>query len=212
MRTLVDHDKTAIICESESESNCYAGTPLGDPIEVGALGQALSERSSVEHAVAIGSVKSCYGHTEGSAGLTGALLAISELQHSARPPVMHLRSTNSYVEAALKDWRKTHRLSASVQRQNAPASAEHTAGTSSFGMSGINAHLVLVTKRPDLSADNKASQAWRRGRCWPVPRTHAVLQSVAPLQSGLHFACSLQTAKLAALGDVTVSLSHFQCF
>ena len=56
------------------------GTPLGDPIEMGALGQALAGSSGSRAAIAIGSVKSCYGHTEGAAGLTGALLAISALQ------------------------------------------------------------------------------------------------------------------------------------
>lgn len=44
------------------------GTPLGDPIEVGALGQALARS---ENSAILGSVKACYGHTEGAAGLTG---------------------------------------------------------------------------------------------------------------------------------------------
>ena len=44
------------------------GTPLGDPIEVSALGHALAGGGG--HAV-LGSVKACYGHTEGAAGLTG---------------------------------------------------------------------------------------------------------------------------------------------
>lgn len=58
------------------------GTPLGDPIEMGALGQALALPSSAESLanLAIGSVKSCYGHSEGAAGLTGSLLAIQALQ------------------------------------------------------------------------------------------------------------------------------------
>ena len=46
------------------------GTPLGDPIEVSALGHALAGAGG--HA-ALGSVKTCYGHTEGAAGLTGGL-------------------------------------------------------------------------------------------------------------------------------------------
>jgi phthiocerol/phenolphthiocerol synthesis type-I polyketide synthase C len=54
------------------------GTPLGDPIEVGALGQSLS-RVPNQQLVAVGSVKACYGHTEGTAGLTGNYTAHSSL-------------------------------------------------------------------------------------------------------------------------------------
>jgi hypothetical protein len=54
------------------------GTPLGDPIEIGALGQALGTSGGTSD-VTVGAVKSCYGHTEGAAGLTGSLLSISML-------------------------------------------------------------------------------------------------------------------------------------
>lgn len=61
------------------------GTPLGDPIEVGALGQALNagggnDSGEAARKLLLASVKSCYGHTEGAAGLTGALLAMQLLQ------------------------------------------------------------------------------------------------------------------------------------
>ena len=46
------------------------GTQLGDPIEVGAIGQAVAQgRASGLHRVALVSNKSCFGHTEGAAGL-----------------------------------------------------------------------------------------------------------------------------------------------
>ena len=61
------------------------GTPLGDPIEMGALGQALASSSGKDSPpnISIGSVKSCYGHSEGAAGLTGSLLAIKALTTQA---------------------------------------------------------------------------------------------------------------------------------
>ena len=101
-----------------------AGTPLGDPIEVGALGQALSARRASPQAaarapVAIASVKACFGHTEGAAGLTGALLAAQSLSRACAPAVMHLRTPNAYVETALADWRKQHRISAQVRHLHA---------------------------------------------------------------------------------------------
>lgn len=57
------------------------GTPLGDPIEMSALGQALSRGPGAAplHPLALGAVKSCYSHTEGAAGLTGTLLAVQAM-------------------------------------------------------------------------------------------------------------------------------------
>lgn len=47
------------------------GTPLGDPIEVNAVGQALARPPGEHGFLAMASVKACFGHTEGAAGLTG---------------------------------------------------------------------------------------------------------------------------------------------
>lgn len=68
------------------------GTPLGDPIEMGALGGALSMRTSKttthhdigSHATApltLGAPKSCFGHTEGTAGITGVLHVLMSMTH-----------------------------------------------------------------------------------------------------------------------------------
>lgn len=43
------------------------GTPLGDPIETGAIGAALG-RLPAAGPLLLASAKSCYGHTEGAAG------------------------------------------------------------------------------------------------------------------------------------------------
>ena len=41
--------------------------------------------TAMEGRLTVGSVKSCFGHTEGTAGLTGALLAMQRLSHQVRP-------------------------------------------------------------------------------------------------------------------------------
>ena len=38
-----------------------------------------------------GSVKACFGHTEGAAGIHGALLAIFAVQKRLAPAIMHMR-------------------------------------------------------------------------------------------------------------------------
>jgi acyl transferase domain-containing protein len=50
------------------------GTPLGDPIEVGALGQGFGAASArADGPMALLSNKSCYGHTEGTAGTSTSI-------------------------------------------------------------------------------------------------------------------------------------------
>lgn len=61
--------------------------------------------------------KSCYGHTEGAAGLTGMLLAMEACAARAKPPIMHLRNWNPHVQAALDNWRAKGRTAASVALQ-----------------------------------------------------------------------------------------------
>ena len=65
------------------------GTPLGDPIELGALSQALPYRGSQRaERLTIGSAKSCFGHSEGAAGVTGSLLAVQALRQQVPSPAM----------------------------------------------------------------------------------------------------------------------------
>lgn len=183
------------------------GTPLGDPIEVGALGQALAAGPGLPRCTAVGSVKSVFGHTEGAAGLSGLLLAHGQVAAACRPPVMHLRGMNPYVQAALQEWSKSQAVQAVVQRQSGPAIASKAAGTSSFGMSGINAHAVLAPIQAPGVEEKGVEAAWRRTRCWPRPVAAAVLTSVTSLQSAAHFVCDLHAARLAYLQDYQASLS-----
>lgn len=81
-----------------------AGTPLGDPIEVGALAAALgSQHSKHSQPLRLMSNKACYGHTEGAAGLSGLLLAAGALGSQSAAPIMHLRACNPHVALALAE-------------------------------------------------------------------------------------------------------------
>ena len=49
-------------------------------------------------------MQACYGHTEGAAGVTGALLAAGALARRMAPGIVNLRDVNPYVGAAAADW------------------------------------------------------------------------------------------------------------
>ncbi len=120
------------------------GTPLGDPIEVGGLVQVLSSSTrNIASDVALLSNKSCYGHTEGTAGISSLLIAMASLTYQSAAPVMHLREVNPYVSAAL-DSAPLLRRQMRALRQTGPIFAWNSlaAGCSSFGMSGVNAHMI----------------------------------------------------------------------
>ena len=84
------------------------GTPLGDPIETGALCKAASvlqqgtgSRELMQpQTITVGGVKTLLGHTEGTAGLAGLLLAIAAGTHGSAMPLRY-RSLNSFVAASL---------------------------------------------------------------------------------------------------------------
>lgn len=90
----------------------------GISIIVHSLVSSLQEKVlySFKRVLCAGSVKACYGHTEGAAGLQGALCSILSLQTNATPPIMHLRNVNPYVSAALSDWRSSSGLEAFIPR------------------------------------------------------------------------------------------------
>ena len=61
-------------------------------------------------------MKACYGHTEGAAGIHGAMLAVLAVQARGVPSVMHSRQLNPYVDAALGDWQAASNVTDIIPR------------------------------------------------------------------------------------------------
>jgi len=114
------------------------GTPLGDPIEVRALGAVLGEGRSSELPLLIGSVKTNIGHLESAAGIASLIKVVLSLQHQQLPPHLHLKQPNPYI-----NWDELP-VSVATKPMDWPTGGKRRiAGVSSFGASGTNAHLVL---------------------------------------------------------------------
>jgi len=112
------------------------GTPLGDPIELQALAQALG--ADRQAPLVVGSCKTNFGHLEAAAGIAGLLKVVAALNHDAVPPHLHLTRPNPMVDWPALPLRVPTSLEAWPR-----ADRPRRAGVSSFGFSGTNAHVVL---------------------------------------------------------------------
>jgi myxalamid-type polyketide synthase MxaE and MxaD len=120
------------------------GTSLGDLIELRALEAVLGKGRSADARLAVGSVKSNFGHAESAAGVAGLIKLALSLQHRAIPASLHCEHPNPEI-----DWESNHLRVPAVTEPWQPAAGEtlRIGAVSSFGFSGTNAHLV-VTEPP----------------------------------------------------------------
>lgn len=126
------------------------GTPLGDPIEMGALAAVFGSRKNgagktpEREALQVASIKTNVGHLESAAGIAGLIKSILSVHHGQIPPHCNLRSPNPDI-----DW-EAFPVNIPDRLTDWPAE-ERIAGVSSFSFSGTNAHLVLSNYRADNS-------------------------------------------------------------
>ena len=78
---------------------------------------------------------------------------------------------------------------------------ESVAGTSSFGMSGVNAHAVLSPAEPPHTADRQPSLLWHRLRHWFAPAQHAMLVRCTAARGKIAMSTRLGSASMAYLHD-----------
>jgi acyl transferase domain-containing protein/SAM-dependent methyltransferase/acyl carrier protein len=122
------------------------GTSLGDPIEVQALAAVLGQNRPADQPLALGSVKTNFGHLEAAAGVAGLIKAALALQHGEIPPHLHLQELNPFI-----NWAHMP-LVVPTERIPWPTTADRRrAGVSSFGFSGTNAHIILE-QAPEIAA------------------------------------------------------------
>lgn len=133
------------------------------------------------------------------------LLALSAQQLQALAPIVNLSEVNPYVASAVGDWRSRHTLAAALPRQQAPLSsvgpAQAAAGSSSFGMSGVNAHVLLMPVEAGAAPPAAAATPallWQRQRYWPTAAPHPLL---------LHCSIAAATSSGSAVG----STARYSC-
>ncbi|MEU7318205.1 amino acid adenylation domain-containing protein [Streptomyces sp. NPDC007083] len=132
------------------------GTALGDPVEITGLLRAFD--GDLPEELPIGSVKSGIGHAESAAGIAALTKVLLQMRHGEFAPSLHAEELNPNIDFAATPFR--------VQREGAPwprrlradgTEAPRTAGVSSFGAGGTNAHLIL--QEPPAAQQRPAAPA-----------------------------------------------------
>jgi acyl transferase domain-containing protein/NAD(P)-dependent dehydrogenase (short-subunit alcohol dehydrogenase family)/acyl carrier protein len=127
------------------------GTRLGDPIEVSALGDVLTQNRPADRRCLLGSVKTNIGHSEAAAAIAGIIKTALAMQHRVVPPTVHFTEANPLIPF--------DRLPFSVPREASPWPSPDRpliAGISGFGFGGTNAHVVLENAPPDVADGSDA--------------------------------------------------------
>lgn len=116
------------------------GTSLGDPIEVEALTQAFHHFDEKNQYCYLGSVKANIGHLEPAAGIASLVKVMLMMKHYQIPPQINFNTLNPVI--ILDD--SPFKITKNLIPWN-PCSKNHplTAGISSFGFGGSNAHVVV---------------------------------------------------------------------
>ncbi|WP_051313368.1 SDR family NAD(P)-dependent oxidoreductase [Sporocytophaga myxococcoides] len=123
------------------------GTALGDPIEISSLTRSFKETTNKNQFCSIGSVKSNIGHGESAAGIAGLTKVLLQFKYQELVPSLHSNVPNpeiDFSQTPFKVQKSLEKWQRPLQNKNGIIKEiPRTAGISSFGAGGANAHLIV---------------------------------------------------------------------
>ncbi|MRH87970.1 SDR family NAD(P)-dependent oxidoreductase [Nocardia sp. SYP-A9097] len=129
------------------------GTPVGDPLEMSALGKVYGAVAGRREPLSVGSVKASIGHLEAAAGIAGVIKAALTVHHRTIAPQGWLERPNPEIPFA--------ELNITIPTEPRPldATGNVVVAVNSFGYGGTNAHAILQSPPPPAAARTGCSPA-----------------------------------------------------
>jgi 3-oxoacyl-(acyl-carrier-protein) synthase/NADPH:quinone reductase-like Zn-dependent oxidoreductase len=142
------------------------GSALGDPVEAGAIANALISPRAQAEGLHVGSVKASIGHTESASGISGMVKLLCALRHAQASPNAQLAVLAGHVATV---WERSS-LPMGLPTQISAMPAGPSCGTvCSFGLGGTIASVILRVTTPGLGVTvvrmlvyRRRSHHWRR--------------------------------------------------
>lgn len=118
------------------------GTPVGDPLELRAIGRAYGTATGRPGPVGVGSVKATLGHTEAASGIASVIKSALAITHRTIAPQGWLDTPNPdipFEELGIRLQTEAEPVGPEVERM--------TVAVNGFGYGGTNAHAILQEYR-----------------------------------------------------------------
>ena len=186
------------------------GTPLGDPIEVGAANAVLVDHSSRDSYLSASTAKAWIGHTEAAAGATGLYHATVASSMLLTQGIPHLGAMNPHIQTILDMQARKSRERFWVAPRTCSLSAvskEHMVGISSFAFQGTNAHALVKQVSENGTLSSGVNVPWKKSRVWIAPHPFVLAaQSVSMVLRGLAigFEAGLASVRSSFIMDHTI--------
>ncbi|KAI0442917.1 hypothetical protein F4803DRAFT_550635 [Xylaria telfairii] len=113
------------------------GTPVGDPLEMKAIGKVFRPYRSPEEPLYVGSVKANIGHLEGCSGLAGVIKSIMILEKGIIVPNALFEKPNKNIDVTF------YHTVVPTQPIAWPSGGPRRVSVNSFGFGGTNTHVIL---------------------------------------------------------------------
>jgi acyl transferase domain-containing protein len=149
------------------------GSKVGDSIEANALGDVFGPSHRRARPVVLGALKSNLGYTGAAAGAAGLLKVLLALRYERIPRNLHFEHANPHVP-----WGKLAIAPASQASDWQRTDKPRVAGVSAYGISGVNAHVVV--REPPLKPADVYPKLSERARIFLLSaKVPAALQRAA---------------------------------
>ncbi|KAF0107639.1 MAG: beta-ketoacyl synthase [Anaerolineaceae bacterium] len=170
-------------------------TRVGDLAEVSSLDGVFGQLGLKPGSVALGSVKSNFGHLKGAAGAAGLLKAILALNDHLLPPSVNFHRPNPQIDFS----RLPFYVPTGTRPWEVRPGEVRRAGVSAFGFGGTNFHVVLEEYLPGVLTKERAVHPgvdMKSAQAVPAQPVETVPASIAKPYRGLFFVSADSAAGL----------------